>query len=312
MGIRNTLKILSSNFSLTWKSGLYKLICIALVLFLGYLLIKPIFSTLQGQDLIGEAMALFEGVVSFRGGQVATAAQHLTDIVNSLVLDSYIFSIITLFILVFALLPFLFGLSDMAECDVIYSAMSCNTKVKYLASFTSGLKSAIKISAFKLIFTVPYSLIVFAICYGISNLITVGGFITYLGVFLIALIGLVSFTFERAFLGYLHQASVVHNPKLKCVWTRGFVNLLRQFGKNFSMNLVFVIFTFFINAFVGYFTFGVGLIITIPASFVLLTILNMLIYCNAYGLNYYVTPYEVIVSKKLDEQIDLKDMKYLL
>ena len=114
MGIKNTLKILSSNFSLTWKSGLYKLICLSLVVFLGYQLVAPIFESIKDQNLLGEVFAFFEGLLSFRGAQMATASQNIADIVNSIVVDSYVFSIIILFILVFALLPFLFSLSDIS------------------------------------------------------------------------------------------------------------------------------------------------------------------------------------------------------
>ena len=312
MGIKNTLKILSSNFSLTWKSGLYKLICFALVIFLGYQLVAPIFESIQSQDLLGEVFAFFEGLLSFRGQQMATASQNIADIINSIMMDSYVFSIILLFILVFALLPFLLGLSDMSESDVLYGAMSCNTKFKYLAIFMSNLKSAIKVSSFKLIFTVPYSLIVFLLCFAISKMFVFGGIVTYLGIFLVILVVLLAITLERTILGFFQASSIVHNPKLKCILERGLINTLRQFGKNFSYNFVLIVCVFFINTFVGLYTFGVGLIVTLPASLLSFNVLSMVLYFNAYGLNYYVTPSEVVYSKKLDEQIDIKDMKYIL
>ena len=110
MGLKNTFKILSSNFSLTWKSGFYKLICLILVLFLCYQLVSPIFVELQNQDLAGQVLAFFEGLITFEGSQMALSAQNIAGMLDA-VLGSYTLSMIVLFVLLFAVLPFLFMIS---------------------------------------------------------------------------------------------------------------------------------------------------------------------------------------------------------
>ena len=311
MGLKNTFKILSSNFSLTWKSGFYKLICLILVLFLCYQLVSPIFVELQNQDLAGQVLAFFEGLITFEGSQMALSAQNIAGMLDA-VLGAYTLSMIVLFVLLFAVLPFLFGLSDMAETDVIHGAMSCNTKIKYMASFMANIKDSLKISSFKLIFTIPYSLIVLLVMYLITRLVIVGGIVTYLTIYLLIFTFILAIALERSILGFIMPISIVYDSRIKCIFKKGFVGNIKQFGRNLSSSFVLAIGVFMLNAIVGYFTFGVGLILTLPASFFALNILPMVIYFNTYGMNYYVSPFEIIYSKKIDEQLDITDMKYVL
>ena len=312
MGLRNTLKILSSNFSLTWKSGLYKLVSFFAIIFLCYILVSPIFTELKSADLMGKFTALFESLFAFKGAEITKTATDIATELNSVMMDSYIVNIIVMFVLLFAVLPFLFDLSNVAECDVLYGAMSCNTRLNYVASFMGCLRASFKVALLRLAITIPYSLIVLFVLYAIINMILIGGFATYLALFLLLFVCVVAIAFERALLGYFAPATIIQDMKAKCLIKRGFCLNLKQFSRNFASNFILSICVFFVNAFIGIYTFGVGLVITLPSSLLCYNILSMVSYCNAFGINYYVSPSEIVYSKKLDEQLSLKDMQYLI
>ena len=184
MGLRNTLKILSSNFSLAWKSGLFKLVSFFAIIFLCCALVSPIFTELQSVDLMGKFITLFEALCTFKGAVLTQTATEIATALNSVVMSAYIINIITMFVLIFAVLPFLFDLSNVAECDVLYGAMSCNTKLNYIASFMGCLRASFKVALLRLVITIPYSVAVLFTLYAISNMILIGGFVTYLALFL--------------------------------------------------------------------------------------------------------------------------------
>lgn len=273
---------------------------------------SPIFTELQSADLMGRLYTLFEALFTFDGTMLTQTATSIASTLNSVVMSAYIVNIILMFVLLFAVLPFLFDLSNVAECDILYGAMSCNTKLNYIASFMGCLRASFKVALLRLAITFPYSLVVLFVLYAIINMILIGGFVTYLALFLVIFVCVVAIAFERALIGYFAPATIIQDMKAKCLIKRGFCLNLRQFGKNFSSNFIFSICAFFVNALVGIYTIGVGLLVTLPSSLLCYNILSMVSYCNAFGINYYVSPSEIVYSKKLDEQLSLKDMQYLL
>ena len=86
----------------------------------------------------------------------------------------------------------------------------------------------------------------------------------------------------------------------------------RKFGR-FYGGAVGIVFTIaVVNVVVGLFTFGVGLLITVPASYVLYSVFGMVSVYEGQGMRYYVDVYNVITPQKKEITDELKDMKFVI
>jgi hypothetical protein len=79
-------------------------------------------------------------------------------------------------------------------------------------------------------------------------------------------------------------------------------------GNVFSMVLTAV----FLNVFGCVFTYGVGLIITIPVSILLYSTFGMVAYYSATGQRYYLDPYNVMAPKPVQYTDRLYNHKYIV
>ena len=80
------------------------------------------------------------------------------------------------------------------------------------------------------------------------------------------------------------------------------------FGSAFAMVLTLV----FINVFGGLCTFGVGLIVTIPTTLVVVEIFNMVAYYTAIGQRYYVDTNNVCAPKRQEFTDKFNNHKYII
>ena len=70
---------------------------------------------------------------------------------------------------------------------------------------------------------------------------------------------------------------------------KSLINVLRHFWKILSQSVLLCLTIIFVNGFITLFTFFSGLIITIPATFVTLSIYYLVVYFNMKGERYYIS-----------------------
>ena len=68
----------------------------------------------------------------------------------------------------------------------------------------------------------------------------------------------------------------------------------------------------FVNILVSSFTFGVGLIVALPVTVAMFSILKMVVYYTAEGMDFYCEPNTICHNKRVEEQLTIKDNKYII
>ena len=91
-----------------------------------------------------------------------------------------------------------------------------------------------------------------------------------------------------------------------------FKNSFRRFGRTFGGAVGVVLVMIILNGLLGVFTFLVGLLISIPMSFMLYSSYGMIVTYEAQGMRYYVDIYNVITPKKKENSDKLSEMKYIV
>ena len=70
---------------------------------------------------------------------------------------------------------------------------------------------------------------------------------------------------------------------------KGLTQVLKNFWKILSISIILILTIIFVNGFIALFTFFAGLIVTIPATFVLIATYNLVTYFNLNGTRYYLS-----------------------
>ena len=71
---KNSVRLLTTSFGLVWKQLLYSIICLAVSLLSGYLLLKPVIACLTNAGWVKELSLIFETVYT-NFSEIGTAAE---------------------------------------------------------------------------------------------------------------------------------------------------------------------------------------------------------------------------------------------
>lgn len=315
MLIKNTFKIMFSNFPVTIKSWLYKLLIICLILLMGYGVLSPILDEFINTGMIAHIYDFFaSGVFAFNGAVIQSSASEISydfiQIMNANM--SFTWNFIALFLILFVLFPLLMGLSKVAECGVLFGRLSSNSRFEYLTCYFDNFKNGLKFRLFRLLFSIP----VLFVCIGLSylySLIFVTEATSVLGIILSILsIIVICSAFMTFFLIYEPNLLI----KETTPWTalKDSVNNVKRYGffKVFLMMFATSIVIFLFNAFFIVFTYGISLLITIPISVHFSNIFRMVLCYDCLGMDYYINSKSVCVTKKYYEKNNLDNMKDIL
>lgn len=313
---KNSFKILISKFNVVWKVLLH--LIIAGLLTTGFCLLSamPIINVLKAEnfsdsfiDIKNSIFPMFDinGIVN---GITNSIDLFFTIIANNF---SHLFIFIILFFIsLFVLGGFFVGLYRVATSNVLYRFMTSNTSVGYNASFVSTLKTNLKFELMAGVTILPFNLVIALLVYYTLKLITVGGIVAittpFIFMFVIIILNSLKLTI---FSGWI-PSMLANNNSVISGLKNGFKSINRNFGKVFSNALSMVITILVVNLFVAVFTFGVGLFVSIPASYLVIMIFNMVSYFENQGISYYVESKNVVIPKKMEETEDIRKIKYIV
>ena len=311
MIFKDSFKVLFSNFSLVWKSGLYKLLVTAFVVFLSIGFLRPIVADLTSANFFsGITMLAKDGI--FTSG-LNTTSERVFGLVKILVDEVFVaghsLNLVMLTLFYVILLPFFFNLSKVAEAEVLYGAMSCNSNFGYIASYVRNLGVSIRLAMFKLLFSIPFTALCIVSLVLVSKFTALNIFLAMFLTFLVLLVLVVIFSCLKVLQSCFEPATILQDFGPIRAFKHGYKAVMRKFGGILSSNFVLVVLTLCVNVFVGLYTFGVGLIITLPACMVLYTIMSMVSYYYSMGMNFYCDPTHIVRTMKLEDFITMKQMK---
>ena len=204
-------------------------------------------------------------------------------------------------------------MSNLASLDCINSMMSSKTKISFFKSLVAKSFKSIKFLVIKFIIALPFLALAFAVLYfgfNYIDLINIGIvrlFVPFLMLILLSLIFGLYYTLITGF-----GASIIINDKgvIKGFFL-GFKATSKKFLRVFSNAFIIAMLVLIFNLVAALFSFGFGLILSLPITFVFLRLFNVVSFYETMGMRYYVGE-EIRSPIKLEEQDRISKLKYIV
>ncbi|MCL2061956.1 MAG: hypothetical protein FWH03_04955 [Firmicutes bacterium] len=287
MAFKSAFRIIIKRFGLAWTVALFILILALIIGALSLMFILPVLSAFNDAGITRQIGASFMGILN-GSGNIGAEIQSIWTQIQSVFSDNrrLTLSTVILFFIVMFIYKFLLGFYELPLYQSLEGEMSSNLKVKFSHAFIAKLGISSRFILVKLIYTTLYDALFFLGLYYLLGLFFVAGGAYFAPI--VILIYFVLFQALRYTLIAFWGTEVVLN---RAPIFQSFAFSARKASKNF----VSVFFSFCaawliiiaLNVFIGIFTFGVGLMATIPVSVLFIAILNMTHFYTKTGRRYY-------------------------
>ena len=299
MSYKNTCKIFGSNFVLVWKQLAYLLISTLVCVGLSYLIAMPTITLLTEKGWIDSVKNIFETVYTSPASLNAAFKEVILNLIQILSSNfgAYFFSIVG-FIISAVLLPlFLNNIAEYTIVSLATNKISSNVKLGYTSTLLTNLGRAVLYALLKMIIDVLF--IICSICLFCVYLILSDG--TLLTVLMLVIYSALSIMLSSIKMALTASFAPMMIEENKSAW-KAFISSGKMSGKSFlrtlSCSIVVMLTVMFANMFLGVFTIGVGLLITIPASVVFIGIFKTINYFTIECKSYYLSDSIIVEPKK--------------
>lgn len=317
MKYKNSIKIALSNFNIVWKSMLYFLL---VTLGLGaalYLTIMPVYNLLRSSGFTMEVVDVYTKFLT---------SLNLTNLLLSIkelgielvaILTANISSIWFSFVLVALIFGFftaiLHNLSILPMCNSLNYYMGSINSYGFFSSFQDTFGKSLKITLIQYLVSLPVDILIGAIFIFSFRLFNASWWvISFLAPFLIMLILILLLSLKCSLFICWIPTMVTMNYS---VWRSLGLSLktsFKHYGRTLAISVGFVLTLIPLNLFLGLFTFGVGLLVSIPTSFLLYSAFGMVTTFEGLGMRYYVDVYNVVTPFKKEKSDKIEDMRFLV
>lgn len=290
MSYKNTVKLFASNFTLVWKQALYLIICGFLFVLFSYTTITPIINLLKEHSIFLELKSILHTVYD-SPSELALKLSEILKHTTSVIFDN--FSRISLSVIgagvLCLILPFiLVQMSTYNLSSIVYQKISMNMNVYYVQNGVHVLKNSLKFALANFLFSLPFAIITILLI-EIYLLVANTILTAIIGLMVLIALFIVMSSIKSSIFSYYtgHMVATGEGPFKS--FGKGIINILKNFWKILSTSIIINLTIILVNGFIAVFTFFSGLIITIPATFVFLSIYNQVVYCNIKGERYYLS-----------------------
>ncbi len=300
MSYRNSLKLLISNFSTVWKQLLYMLVISTLCFGLAYATLIPTINVLRAEGVLGEFSAIFETIYTAPRDLITAcrdAFMHMSNVINAngaSLWASILFSILFAYVL-FNILKYV---SFYNVSYVMQMKMTSFVEVGYTRSLISNFTDALRYAFSRFVYTLPFAILKMLIIFTYLKFAT-SPLSIILGLFLSSMILIMVYAIEISiFVGHA-PTMLEKNGEISAfkAFLQGNKVVFKNYAKVISNSIVVALSIIVLNIFLGVFTIGAGLFITIPMSIVFKSIFELASYLGSKGERYYVAENTIAVSK---------------
>lgn len=314
MSFKNTMKLFASNFSLVWKQVLYFFVCFLIFFILSLKIAQPIIDILKINGVGSEVGDLVDSIYALQNSAYYSFFDIIKHIFNLIVINfkEIYLSMILLFFTAFLLPYILFQMSVYNLSSIMFKRLSMNMNVSFVQNFLGNLKESTLYALTNLLLSLPFwtAKILFLELYFIVS--TKHIFIAYLGLVCLSavfiLLDAIKTVLFTCYTGYCIENNKLSiksfSKSIPLVWGKGFWSLL-------SSSIIIGLISIVSNGFVALFTFFAGLIVSIPAIFVLKAIFNIVVYFNKTGQRYYLSNNFIFNPTKYIVKQDENPVHYL-
>ena len=306
MKFRHSLTVLIDNFSLTYKQLVYKLVIALITAGLTVAIVYPFLNALTSleefKNLLESIKTFFNNLLEGKldadlkiSEKIKAAIESIGTLIEE---NSGVIALgITGLIFVRLVNMFFSSIGNYAAAAVINDKMALRAQSPFLITLIKNLKNACLYS----LMYVPLSFLYDAICviamyFFIFKALTFVPMLIQIFMFLTAIVFLITLelTLASDWLPALIRGRKKHGEAF--LYTFG-----RKNKKTFNVLsnfVVLVLIIFAVNVFAVVFTFGVGALITIPASYIILSCFQFVNYYDREELKYFVDKNTIIKPEK--------------
>ncbi len=324
MRFRNSLHLLIDNFGSVYKMLLYKIAVavIALSISLSFIIpnVQYIFASVEYNNLIEIIAEFGTALVS---GDVSYLSQFQESIANAFaalmaLITSKISNIVLAVIaLVFSVIlwRFLDTLGHYAFGSMLNDKMNSYADISLFASLIKGLGDGSAYAIIQVLITLVYDALIVLLCYLIFFLM-LSFMPLILTLFFSAAVIFMTQALKMMLLSNWMPAMVEGKMGIWQALRYSFNSNIRQKGKIFSTYLVAVYLIAVINVIVAVTTLLSGLLITLPASYLLLLCIQFVNYYTIEGKKYFVNYYKIADNRdkgeksKFYDEDDIREERY--
>ena len=317
MIFRNSFRLFLTNFSNVWKVLLYYFICFLLTFCVCYYVALPIITKLSEAQVFKNLLDMLNSIFFKPENAISNIFTKLNEILtttwevlktNTQFMFNYIFLIVWL-IFVF---PFTIDLAQLALGEVFYGYMTSHVKYGFTGRFIKNIGKSCVFSLSKYIVQFVFNVLIISLFVLIVKLFTIGNFLyVLLDLLLFALLIVFISIKLTLFSCWMPGIAVLNSMCFKSL-IQNFKIVFHMFFKIFSNCLTLVLLAFGFNFLMCAYTFGVGLIVSLPMTAVVFVAFQMVTYFNCQGMRYYVYPDVFVSPKKFEEQDKISKMKYMI
>ena len=307
MNFKHTFLVFVDNFSLVYKHLLYGLIATAIGVGLFSAVIIPAVNNIMGtaqyvalRDAINELWVAISNLqTEFLEEDLSTLRAALKDF--AAMFGSEKAGLLALWIILIAIASlfyrFLLGIGNYTTGALINDKMTLQAKSPFVGTMIKNLGKA---SLYNAIY-VPVSFV-----YDVLSLVVIWAlFFKWLhflpiliNIFLFATVLIALIAVKLAFTVFW-LPSLIHDKKSNAnALANNFKQSLKGFSHTYSNFLVLTLIILAINVAALFFTFGAGLLITIPSSFIMLISYQFVTYYNVSGLKFFIGGDTIVGPKK--------------
>ena len=316
MIFRNTFKLLFTNFNLTYKVLIYRLIILLLSLGVAGTIAVPVITHLIDINYFGflteSVLKLFETI---NLGNVFITIKDVflktIEVINSL--DSSLLINAILSISVFVLIYGLIGdLCELSVIDCLNSNMSSKTRLSFFKSLVAKSFKSLGKTIINFVLSLPfYAIIVVILYFGFSyydSVSQIGKILIPMAMFLSLV--LFSGLHLSIFAGF-SPSIIINDEGLFKDLNTGFRTIRKKYFRVLSTSIMTVFILYVCNLLIAVYSFFAGLIFTLPISYLVIRLFKIIAYYESNGMRYYVGD-GIRTPLKKEEQDKINKMKYIV
>ena len=315
MMLRNAFRLLVTNFSLVWKNLIWIIISLILGVGLGYLVCSPVFDALKEAKVFADfnefitntTTISIQGTFVYLVDGVVLAVNVIFANFSRLVLP-----IILGTLLLIIILGITNAIRNVATTEVLRGHMTSLTKFGFIGAVIRKMGVGALQGLLKFFLYLPFVAIYCCIAYVGYILIGMGGFAYQMAPFVLILLFTLVSALQVTLFSCWAPVIVMHKINAVKSLSKGGKAVSTRFWRTLSNSIVFVLLVIVVNYACAKFSFCVSLIITIPATIVLNSIYQMVIYFGTLGQRYYIDSQMIMTPKKCEMHDKPQKNKYLI
>lgn len=290
------MKLLTSNFSLVWKQLAYTIVRLAIIFGLVILVSNPIVKLLVENGFAEKLTNLWQIIYTDFSQFFVELRQVILSFIDiiSTNISSVWLSVVLFFFVTLFVNSLLTSMGKFALTSIAHSSYTSLTKTGYCHSMITNFGKMMNYSLAKFVLDIPFT---------VFKILFIAIYCSALNNFILAIVG-ISIMIILYTITYALQISMYNSVAIEVLsnGTNPFKAIfksyksIKYFMRVFSNAIVVVLTIIVTNIIIGFFTVGAGLLLTVPASMVLVVTFELVSYYGGVGQRYYLSPTIIVDS----------------